>query len=444
MTFDEALGYIESLLNLEHAPLAAYATVKLERVRDLLRRLGDPQTRLRSVLVAGTKGKGSTAVMLATILQQAGLRTGLYSKPHLLDYRERIRVDGVLVPHAALASLVEEIRPHVEAMRGSPWGPPTYFEASVAVALLHFLHRRVDLTVLEVGIGGRLDATNAVDPVVSLITPISLDHVEILGATLDAIAREKAGIVRDGRTVVVAPQPPEAMAAIEETCAALGASVIEVGRSVRAEVRQVSPHGQVVTIHGRLRDYPDLALPLLGRHQAVNAATAVAAAEVLEDQGVAIAPSAVRAGLQTVVWPARVELVRERPPVIVDVAHNPASMAALCAALDELFPGRRMVLVIGMVGTHDVRATASLIAPRAASVIATTPDHVHAIPAADLAGHLRAFGREAEVVPDRRAAVERALARAGRDDLVVVTGSFFVVGDAREALLGRERALATS
>ncbi len=230
MTEADAERYLESLMTADR-PRLPYHEVKLRRMRHLLELLGDPHTQLRSVLIAGTKGKGSTAVMVAEVLQAAGLRVGLTVKPHLVDYRERIQVDGHPISPSDLASLVERVRPAVEANRSLPWGPPTYVETTVAMAFLHFVRASVDVAVVEVGIGGRLDATNVLTPLVSVITPISFDHTDLLGDTLDAIAREKAGIIRPGGRVACAPQPPEARAVIAATCGELGPGSSRWGRT---------------------------------------------------------------------------------------------------------------------------------------------------------------------------------------------------------------------
>ncbi len=433
MTYEDALAFINSLL-VARPSRAPSEVVKLERVRELLRRVGDPHIRVPSVLIAGTKGKGSTAAMLAAVMEHAGLHVGLYTKPHLVDYRERIRINGTFIAPPALAQVMEQLQPHVEAMRDHPHGLPTYFDVSVAAAFLYFAERGVDLGVMEVGLGGRLDGTNIADPLVSVITPISYDHMEVLGTTLDAIAREKAGIIRPRGAVVSAPQAPEALAAIIDVCARQDARLWLVDERMRWEELRSTLHEQMFTLSSPWEDYGEVLVPLLGTHQVINAATAIATAEALRERGFSFAPEAVRTGLAAVQWPARIEVLRERPYVVLDVAHNPASIGALRQVLEEHFRGRRMVLVFAMVATHDYRATTSLIAPLAETVIVTTPQHAKPLSAAVLAEEVRRYVAHVEVLENRFAAVERALAVAGRDDVVVVTGSFFLVGDVRETL----------
>ena len=441
MTYAAALRFLDGLIRADQ-PRQPYREVKLARMFHLLGLLGDPHRRLKTVLVAGTKGKGSTAVMIAGILRAQGLRVGLTVKPHLTDYRERIQLAGRMIPRAALATLVEQVRPAVEAGRALAWGPPTYVETTVAMAFLYFAQQRVDLAVVEVGIGGRLDATNVLDPLVAVLTPISYDHMEILGGTLTEIATEKAGIIRAGGRVAASPQPDEALRTIAHACEAQHARLVLVGRDVEARIEAVSLAGVRATIRGLRGTYP-IRLPLLGRHQGVNAATAIAAVELLADRVGPVSAGAVRRGLAAVRWPARVELIETRPYTIVDMGHNPASMAALRETLQELLGGRRLVLVFGMLETKDYRTVTAMIAPLADAVVTTTPDNPHALPAAVLAAEVRKYTARVTALPDRRAAVEHGRALAGPEDVLVVTGSVYLVGEAREWLRRRKPAAST-
>lgn len=434
MTPQAALAFIDGLLSRNRPPAATDEKLRLRRVHNLLARIGNPETAVPTVLIAGTKGKGSTAAIMASILQTGGFRVGLYTKPHLVEYRERFRINGELIDPDEIVRAVEAIRRHVEEMEGTPDGAPTYFEVSVALAFWYFARARADLALVEVGLGGRLDATNVAEPVLSIITPVSYDHMDVLGATLDAIAREKAGIVRTRGTVVSAPQVPEALAAIIDVCARHEAALWLVDAVMRWEAHTSTLHEQMFSLQGPWRDYGRLRLPLVGAHQLVNAATAVAAVELLGEKGYPVTSGAVADGLAAVRWPARIEVIHERPYVVVDVAHNPASIAALRASLEAMFPARRIILVFGMVATHDHRATTSLIAPLADTVIVTTPQHAKPLSASVLADEVRRYANRVEVIEDRRAAVERALSLAGDQDVVVITGSFFLVGEVREAL----------
>lgn len=435
LTYRDALAFIDGLLSRERTPAPVAEAAKLRRVERLLTLLGGPHRRIPTVLIAGTKGKGSTAVMLASIMQAAGHRVGLYTKPHLVDYRERFRVNGELIGEEVLTRLVEKIRPHVETMEEQAEGPPSYFEASVALAFLYFADTNVDLAVVEVGLGGRLDPTNIAEPVLSVLTPVSFDHMDALGDTLDNIAREKAGIIRPEGAVASAPQSPEALAAIIDVCARLDAKLWLVEDIMTWRPERTSLHAQAFELRGPWHGYGSLSISLVGAHQRTNAATAVAAAEILGEREFPISLDAVKNGLAAVRWPARVEVLRERPYVVADVAHNPASIGALRETLEQLFPGRRIILVFGMVATHDHRATTSLIAPLADAVIATTPKHIKPLPGRVLADEAARYVRHVEVIDDRLAAACRALELAGPDDVVVITGSFFLVGEIREALM---------
>ncbi len=435
LSYGDALAFIDGLLSRERAPVASAETIKLQRVEALLQRLGDPHRQMPAVLIAGTKGKGSTAVMLAAILQAAGHRVGLYTKPHLVDYRERFRVNGDLIGDDELTGIIDRLRPPVLAMAEQPDGPPSYFEASVALAFLYFARADVDLAVVEVGLGGRLDPTNVASPALSVLTPVSYDHMSALGDTLDAIAREKAGIIRPESAVASAPQVPEALAAISDVCARLRAKLWLVDQVMTWRPVRTSLHQQTFELHGPWRDYGALSVSLIGAHQITNAATAVTAAEILGERGFPINLSAVSSGLASVRWPARVEVLQERPYVVADVAHNPASIGALRETLEQVFPGRRIILVFGMVATHDHRATTSLIAPVADVVIATTPQHIKPLAGRVLADEAARYVKHVEVIDDRLAATRRALDLASPDDVVVITGSFFLVGEVREALL---------
>ena len=438
MSYTAALRYLEGLIE-TNRPRQPYHEVKLARMRHFLSLLGDPHRGIRSVLVAGTKGKGSTAVMIARMLEAQGLRTGLTVKPHLVDYRERIQVAGQMISRADLVALVDAVRPAIEAARDRAWGPPTYVETTVAMALLHFARQQVDLGVVEVGIGGRLDATNVLDPLVSVITPISYDHTELLGETLTEIATEKAGIIRPQGRVASAPQPEEAEAVLAGICEAQGARLVMVGRDVEVVAHTSSLEGVRVAVQGQRGAYT-ASVPLLGRHQAVNAATAIAAVELLAECGITVGAEAVRSGLAAVRWPARVELIETDPYTIIDVGHNPASMAALRSTLLELLGGRRLVLVFGMLATKDYRSVTAMIAPLADTVITTTPDNPHALPADALAAEVRRYTPRVDAVPDRRDAVEAARRLTGPGDVLVITGSFYLVGEAREWLRRRKPA----
>jgi dihydrofolate synthase/folylpolyglutamate synthase len=435
VTYEQALAYIEGLLVGRTPSPQPYTPLKLERMRRLCRLLGHPERGFPAVLVAGTKGKGSTAAMVAAMAAQAGWRVGLYTKPHLVDFRERIRVNDVLIPPNDLVPLVAELKEAIDGERDGPGWPPTYFEASAALAFMYFSRFPVDLAVIEVGIGGRLDATNVVEPRVSVITTVGYDHTDLFGNNLRRIAAEDTGIMRAGRVVVAAPQPPAARDVIERAAVAQGATLVRVGRDVRYRTLRSTAAGIRLSVRGRAGHYRDLTVPLLGQHQAINAAVAVAVAEALAEEGLTISEPAIRSGLGGLRWPARIEIVRDRPTVIVDVAHNVVSFRALRAVLDDVFARRRVTLVIGLLGTKDLGGIARVIGPRAALVVATRAHDERALPASSVAEVFRPVAPEVRVVEDPAEAAECAIAACGDHDVVCVTGSFHVAGPVRAHLL---------
>ncbi|HWC89368.1 MAG TPA: Mur ligase family protein, partial [Pirellulales bacterium] len=352
-SYDAALAFLWQRIDYERALAVSYGerAYKLDRMRELLARLGDPQTRLPIVHVAGTKGKGSTAAMTAAVLTAAGYRTGLYSSPHLQTIEERMAVDGQNCPRADFAGWLERLRPVVESMDAAAARlpgecGPTYFELTTALALLHFAEQRVDAAVLEVGMGGRLDSTNVCLPLISVITSISFDHTKQLGNTLAAIAGEKAGIIKPGVPVVSGVVPDEPRQVIAAVSQAFGSRLVQLGRDFDFFYRppldcdrcdQSARFDYRYTSGPSSRQWNDIELNLLGRHQAANAAVALATLEQLSERGFRIPESAVRGGLKNVRWPARVEVVGRRPTIVIDAAHNLASAIALIETIDESF-----------------------------------------------------------------------------------------------------------
>ncbi len=387
----------------------------VRRMRVLLDLHGAPDRQMLCVLVAGTKGKGSTAAMTARLLAACGIRVGLATKPHLQSYRERVRVNGAAISERSFAALVDEIReaPHALARHLPAAGPPTTFELTALLAFRAFADDRCDAAIVEVGIGGRYDATNACDPVVSVITPISRDHTRELGSTLAAIAREKAGVLRPGRVAVVAPQPAPARDAIRREIARTGA----MSHDVRA-LPDAAAHG--------------LGLQLRGAHQRVNAAAAVAACETLAEHGIRYDAHAGRGALASLRWPGRFEIVSEAPVIVLDGAHNDGSADALAATLRREYRGRRVHLVLGIMADKDARAVLRPLLPLTRAVEVTAPPGPRGLPPRELARLVR--GVPATTHADVRAALEAARTRAKPGDVICVTGSLALVGAARDAL----------
>jgi dihydrofolate synthase/folylpolyglutamate synthase len=403
-------------------------------MRELLDRLGRPERAVPVVLVAGTNGKGSTAAMLESIARAAGLSTGLATSPHLERVEERVRLDGRPIDEGRLAELLERV---LAAAGASPHGAPTYFEALVAAGFLAFADAAVDLAVVEVGLGGRLDATNCAEPALSVITPIALDHTELLGTTLAAVAREKAGILRRDRSAVLAAQASEADRELALAAARAGARIRRAGElvSVRASRDRGLEGTDLDLVLGGAAIQARLALA--GEHQVGNAATAVAAARVLDGDGVVPLPAgAIAAGLASARWPGRLEPIPVGgATVLLDAAHNPHGVAALARFLDRL--GRPFVLLFGALADKEVTAMLPPLAARARAVVLTRPVSARALDPADLAGLPGAAPPELE--PDPAAALDAALARARElgPGLVVACGSLYLVGPLRAILRAR-------
>ena len=416
MTYDEALDYISK---------QGRFAMKLgtERTRTLLNRIGAPDRALRGVLIAGTNGKGSTGACLASILRQADLRVGFMPKPHLISYTERIEVDGHPISEQDFVGALESLLPIFDDV-AEDIGPPTEFEMLTVLAIA-YLAPRIDVLVCEVGLGGRLDATNALDLGVAVITNVDLDHQKYLGDTIGQIAHEKAAIIKPGNHVVTGCRG-EALAIVEERAAEVGASVWRLGQELRLESRSEGWDGHVVDVAGPGFEHRGLKLPLVGDYQPENAALAVAAAHLLVE---GIDGGAVRDGLAATRWPGRLEVIGHRPRVILDGGHNPAAMAKAGAALRRLIGAERLVTVFAMLSERDpVQLLGALRTLRPAAAVFTEPASAggHAVEAERLAA---IYGAGAEVERPAVAALERARQLAGAEGNVLVCGSLYLVGE---------------
>jgi dihydrofolate synthase/folylpolyglutamate synthase len=376
--------------------------------------------------------------MIASVLQAAGYRSGLYTSPHLHNIRERIAVDGHAIGEDDFARLIEALAPQVAAENeDGRFGQLTTFELLTSLALLYFKDRDVSWQVLEVGMGGRLDATNVVDEkAVCVITPISLEHMTILGDTVEKIAAEKAAIIRPGTTVVMAPQPyPEAAAVIRGRAAELGAPLLDVGETYSVHCLGWDLTGQSFRLAGS-DCTRELWLPLLGAHQLENAATAVTAIDALRSGGIAVSEESIGEGLSRLSWPGRLEVLKDKPLIVVDGAHNGHSARRLRQALRDYFSFDRAIVVMGVSGDKTIAAMAEELAPLTHLLIATRSQHPRAAEPEAVAAAFAAQGVASETCPTVAAAVDRARALAEPDDLICVVGSLFVVAEAREQVLG--------
>ncbi|HET6425342.1 MAG TPA: folylpolyglutamate synthase/dihydrofolate synthase family protein [Planctomycetaceae bacterium] len=438
-TYEQAIEFLYGRINFERVNADAYSSsdFKLDRMRLLLERIGNPQDRIPVVHVAGTKGKGSTCSMLAGVLTHAGYRTGLYTSPHLIRYEERFTVDGRQPSPADVVTLVNRIRPYLTEMdRLPPRLHPTYFEITTALAWLHFKACGVDVAVLEVGLGGRLDSTNLCRPVVTVITNISRDHTQFLGSTVREIATEKAGIIKDGVPVISGVRHPDAIAAISAIAADHHAPLWLIDRDVHYE-RLESPSNESrweMTVG-------DVSLPvtvgLLGEHQGANAALAVAATIRMREAGWAISDAAIDAGLRTVHWPARVEEVGTQPSVILDAAHNWESAKALVQTITSSSGERRRILVFATTRDKDYRGLVRMLLPHFETVIITKYlENPRGVPIEDLENYIVTIAdRPVHTVTEPYAAWKLARKLAVPADQIVVTGSFFLIAELRELIL---------
>lgn len=419
MNVQEALTYIHSVSWKGSVP-------GLSRTQELLRRLGDPQNKLKFVLIAGTNGKGSTAAMLASVLQAAGYRTGLYTSPYITCFNERMQVDGRMIDDDELAQITQELRPHAEAMEDHP----TEFELVTAIAMVYFARHACDIVVLEVGLGGALDSTNVISqPEVAVICNIGLDHTEVLGDTLEKIAQAKAGIIKGGDVVIYRGQ-----ASVEQVfadaCARTGA------RLHRADFDAIVPVS--AALDGQVFDYgarKALLLPLLGAHQLKNASVVLTTVDVLIARGWHISEQALREGLRTVRWPGRFELLRREPIFIVDGGHNPQCMAALAENLKAYLAGRPITALTGVMADKDYSDMYRIVAPYISRYVTVTPDNPRALRAEALAEALRVYGKPVTACPTVAEGVAEALRQTGSGEAVVAFGSLYMVGDIRAAVL---------
>jgi dihydrofolate synthase/folylpolyglutamate synthase len=397
--------------------------------------MGDPQRRFHSVHIAGTNGKGSTAAFLASMLRAAGYRVGLYTSPHLVSFTERIRINGVPVTEERVVGLAERVRARYENVRFAEGGPltPTFFEVTTAMAFTCFAEERVDIAVVEAGMGGRLDSTNVVDPLVSVITNIDLEHTEFLGTTVVMIASEKAGIIKPGVPVVTGAVQPEVLAVIEQQARLAGSPVFRMPQDFGAEQATAGPE-QEFDYRGIFARLPRLRIVMLGRHQVDNACIALAAAECIGKAGMKIPEAALRAGLADAVWEGRLERVARSPDIYLDGAHNPASAQVLADALRDLKRSyRRMVLVVGILKDKDYRGILDRLVPLADRVVVTRPNYSRALDTASLAAEISTLNSDVASTGSVAEAIDLARRETARDDFIIITGSLYTVGDARAA-----------
>ncbi len=428
--------YLNSFINYELSLGSVHPSVfKLDRIQAFLQLLGNPQDNLKFIHVAGSKGKGSVCALTASILKQAGYKVGLYTSPHLYSFKERIRVldkestpyirEGEIFPDSIsdreLSAVLKEIRPQLEKMRSTKkFGQLTFFEVLTVLAILYFFKKKVDWVVLETGLGGRLDATNAVSSSVCAITPISLEHTQILGNTVRKIAIEKAAIIKDARSrVVIAPQEKEAIQVIKKRCQEFGIQPLGVGRDIQYEIKLQN-------------------MPLLGDHQKVNAAVAMGIVESLRDLGVKISDKAISRGLKNVYWPGRLEIIQRNPLIVLDGAHNGASAKVLAGSLTKIFPRKRAILILGVSSDKNKKDILKELKKISSCIIFTKAEHPRASNWERREVQKYLPQRNFFLTSGVEEALRLAFAKSQKKDMILVAGSLFLVAEVRK-LIKEER-----
>lgn len=427
-TYPEALKFLFTFqdFSLTHMEQIAPERFELGRMFALMERLGDPQKDFPTIHIAGTKGKGSVGAICATVLQFAGYKTGLYTSPHLEDFRERIQVDGAWIDEAAFVEEVRRLQAQAPGLPGL-----TSYELQTALAFLHFSSQQVDVAVVEVGMGGRLDSTNILTPLVSVITNISYDHTSILGNTLGEIAGEKGGIIKPGVPVVSAPQQPEALAKLRGITEAQQAQFTLVGEDYAVESLGQTPSGQQIRLTPTGGKAVDLNLRLLGQHQAENAAAAYAALQVVGRGGLPIGPEAIRAGFANVRWPGRFEIFPGAPTIVLDGAHNRHSAKMLAETVRIIFPGRPVSLVFGASEDKDIAGILAELLPVVDEIYLVQADHPRAAPPEQVAALLGATTQPVRQVAAVESLRPEFIEKAGEGRVILVTGSLYLVGHFR-------------
>ncbi len=461
--YDEALSYLESFVDYERKPPSKYnkKTYSISRTEKLLNYLGNPHNSIKAIHITGTNGKGSTGAMLTSILKEAGFKTGFYSSPHLISFRERIRIGDELIPEEKICILVEDIKSAVEKLKKDCLEKPSFFEIYTAMAFLYFASEEVDFAVLEVGMGGRLDATNVVTPLNSIFTSIDIDHTGELGETRVAIAKEKSGIIKEGIPVITTTQKRDVRKVLLEKCREKNSVMTEVrmkndspgissSHQIYLEEESISLEGCKFKVYGTKNSYDLLSVPLLGKHQILNAGAALCSAEFL-----GIDPVYIKRGLKKTTWPGRIQLFPGKPPILLDGAHNPAASRSLASTIKRLFPEKKIVLVFGICTDKDISGVGKELFPIAYKIILTKANNpraaeplylkknlarlcknVNTHPNMSLRGVPKTFGttwqsktRLLHSANSSADAMKIALNEAEDESLVCVAGSFFLVGE---------------
>lgn len=442
-SYEEALSFLYKAIDYEKLINYQYnaSTFSLDRMEKLLEYVGNPHKELSCIHITGTKGKGSTAVMISTILEHAGRNTGLFTSPHLIDIKERIQINHEMISEYEFTDIMNSLRPYIQHLRETePSASPTFFEILTAAGMLFFKKRKTEMAVLEVGLGGRLDSTNVVLPKVSVITNVGLDHTAILGNTLSRIAYEKAGIIKQGVPVVSGVEAAEALSVVEKTCREKDAPLYLLGRDIWVEDVQDfdrnGTKGLMCKIKTWRHTYINIFLPLVGIHQAQNCALALGTLEVMRDQGhISITGDVIQESLTSVYCPARIEVVAKNPSIILDFAHTVDSMRFLKKTLLENFNFNKLILILGFSQDKDLNNILKEIVMEGDSIIVTRSKNPRAAEPEDLYQRIENLcGKQSEILDNVQDAVLTAKRMASKEDLICVTGSVYLAGEARQVL----------
>lgn len=432
MTFQDAIRFLDSFVNYEKISSYNYReSLKLERMKHLLELIGNPQKGLKVLHIAGTKGKGSTAAVLSSILHEAGFKVGLYTSPHLISFNERIKIDNIDISDDAISEIVSFLEPFCNNMR-SESNPPSFFEIYTALTFLYFQKNKTDFTVLETGLGGRLDATNTAESFVSGITPISYEHMDKLGITLREIAFEKSGIIKNNSFVVSSLQEEEALFVIENESKKRNSRLFLIGRDIIYKKGSFNSKIQRFDVKGIFREYKNLETRLLGDHQLNNIATAIGMAEILRFYDVIIKPEAIREGVSKVFWPGRLEVLRENPTIVLDGAQNKASAKALKESIKKYFNYNKVILILGVSKDKDIKGISEELLEISHKIILTKANLQRAMDTEVMSYYFK--DKDTVLTKNVDDAVNKAIQGANKNDLILITGSLFVVGEAKKIL----------
>lgn len=427
ITYLEALDYIYDLTKYG-------IKLGLKNINYLLYLLGEPHKRLKIIHIAGTNGKGSTCSIISSILQSEGYKVGLYTSPHLVNFTERFKINNKPINKEKVCALLEKIKPCVNKVKNTPsYGHPTFFEVITSMAFLYFFEEQVDFLVLETGLGGRLDATNVCEPLISVITHIDYDHMDKLGNSLKEIAREKGGIIKSGGIVISSEQYEEAYKEIKVIADEKNSLIYSVGKEIIFQIITSNLKGVTFDLKGIDHEYKKLHIPLLGRHQAENSAAAISAVEALKIRGISISEKAIRTGLEKVKWTGRLEVIQNNPTLVLDGAHNPNGIKIMRDAMKEIFFYQRLILLLAIFSDKDYKKMIEIIVPEADMVIASQTNNPRATPAQLIAQEAAQYIEQYKIIVTENIpqAIICALENAQENDLIWITGSLYTVGEAK-------------